>query len=57
MALGCAVYPPGPVSIFFQSSLVVVAVVHLAIIIRTTRASPASTVALDGEMPVGTHHK
>ena len=41
----------------FQSSLMVVAEVHLANLIRTIRASPATTLALAEEMSVQARHK
>ena len=37
-------------TLYFQSSIIIVAEVHLAIIIRTTRVSPATSLALVREM-------
>ena len=39
--------------LFFQSSIMIVAEEHPAIIIRTTRFSPATSLALIREMSVG----
>ena len=51
MALGG---PPGPVIHFvLQISFTVFAEVCPAIIVRIARASPATTLALDGEMSLG----
>lgn len=52
-------HPPGPISNkhFFQNSLIVVAEVHLAIIVRTTRPSPATTLSPVGEMSLGASQK
>lgn len=41
------------ITLFFQSSLMVIAEVLLTIIIRTPRARPATSLAVAGEMSVG----
>lgn len=44
------------INLAFQSSLMTVAEVRAAVI-RTTQASPATTLAMVEEMSMGTHHK
>ena len=59
MALGilCTLLDLRVINFVFLSSLMVVAEVCLAIIIRTTRAGSATTLALVLEMSVGAYHK
>lgn len=41
----------------FLSSLTVVAELQLAVLVRTTRVGPATTLAPGGKVSVGDHHK